>query len=292
MRPTLRIALVALALLAACANPCTAADLWARQNLAAWCIVPYDAAKRDAAARAEMLDRLKIRRLAYDWRAEHVASFDTEVTTMQAHRIEIVAWWFPTTLNADARTSLDVITRHGIHPQLWVTGAGAATKDAAEQEARIASEVARLRPIVAAAAKLGCKVGLYNHGGWFGEPENQLAVLAQLQREGAAHVGLVYNFHHGHDHLDRFAEFWPKIQRHVLAVNLNGMIAGGEKVGKKLLTLGQGDRELGLMRIIQASGWRGLIGVLNHQTNVDAEMGLRENIAGLERLAANLKSGI
>ena len=290
MRPTLRIALVALALLAACANPCTAADLWARQNLAAWCIVPYDAAKRDAAARAEMLDRLKIRRLAYDWRAEHVASFDTEVTTMQAHRIEIVAWWFPTTLNADARTILDVITRHGIHQQLWVTGAGAATKDAAEQEARIASEVARLRPIVAAAAKLGCKVGLYNHGGWFGEPENQLAVLAQLQRDGAAHVGLVYNFHHGHDHLDRFAEFWPKIQRHVLAVNLNGMIAGGDKVGKKLLTLGQGDRELGLMRIIQASGWRGLVGVLNHRTDVDAEVGLRENIAGLERLVAQINT--
>ncbi len=291
MRPPLRIALAALALLAACAVPCAAAtDLWARQNLAAWCIVPYDAAKRDAAARAEMLDRLKIRRLAYDWRAEHVASFDTEVTTMQAHRIEIVAWWFPTTLNADARTILDVITRHGIHPQLWVTGAGAATKDAAEQEARIASEVARLRPIVAAAAKLGCKVGLYNHGGWFGEPENQLAVLAQLQRDGAAHVGLVYNFHHGHDHLDRFAEFWPKIQRHVLAVNLNGMIAGGDKVGKKLLTLGQGDRELGLIRIIQASGWRGLVGVLNHRTEVDAEVGLRENIAGLERLAGKLKA--
>ncbi len=289
MRPPLRIALAALALLTAFAVPGAAADLWARENLVAWCIVPYDAAKRDSAARAEMLNRLQLRRLAYDWRAEHLASFDVEVTTMQAHRIELVAWWFPTTLNPDALAILDVIARHGIHPQLWVTGSGAATKDAAEQEARIATEVARLRPIVVAAAKLGCKVGLYNHGGWFGEPENQLAVLAQLQSDGAAHVGLVYNFHHGHDHLDRFAEFWPKIQRHVLAVNLNGMIAGGDKVGKKLLTLGQGDRELGLMRIIQASGWRGLVGVLNHETTVDAEVGLRENIVGLERLVGKLK---
>ena len=28
-----------------------------------------------------------------------------------------------------------------------------------------------------AAAQLGCKVGLYNHGGWFGDPDNELAVL-------------------------------------------------------------------------------------------------------------------
>ena len=171
-----------------------------------------------------------------------------------------------------------------------MTGSGAATKTAAEQEARLAAEVARLRPIVDAAAKLGCKVGLYNHGGWFGEPENQLALLERLHRDGAAHVGLVYNFHHGHDHLDRFAEFWPKIQRHVLAVNLNGMIPGGDKAGKKLVYVGQGERELDLMRTIHASGWRGMVGVLNHQTTVDAEVGLRENLAGLENLAGRLRT--
>ena len=44
------------------------------------------------------------------------------------------------------------------------------------------------------------------------------------------------------DQLDRFAEFWPKIRAHVLAVNLNGMIAGGDKVGKKIHPLGEGDR--------------------------------------------------
>ena len=267
-----------------------AGDAWVREDVVAWCIVPYDALKRDSAARAAMLNRLKIRRLAYDWRAEHVTSFDTEVATMTKHGIEIVAWWFPTQLDANARLILDVIARHKIHPQLWVTGSGAPTKSAEEQHARIESEIVRLRPIVDAAAKLGCQVGLYNHGGWFGEPENQLAILERLRVAGATNVGLVYNFHHGHDHLDRFAEFWPKIQRHVLAVNLNGMIADGDKVGKKLLYLGKGDRELGLMRVIHASGWRGLVGILNHQTKVDAEVGLGENLAGLERLTGKLGS--
>jgi hypothetical protein len=293
MRPPLpfAVAVAALsALLIAAVHAAPAApDLWARDHLAAWCIVPYDAAKRGPEARAAMLAGLGLRKLAYEWRAEHVATFDAEVLAMKARRIEIVAWWFPRSLDQNARTILDVIARHGIRPQLWVTGGGAPTKDAAEQEARIKSEVERLQPIVAAAVNLGCKVGLYNHGGWFGEPDNQLAVLARLRAAGATNVGLVYNFHHGHDHLDRFAEFWPRIQRDVLAVNLNGMIAGGDKAGKKLLYLGEGDRELDLMRVIESSGWRGLVGVLNHRTEVDAEIGLRENLAGLERLAGKLR---
>ncbi len=291
MRPPRRLVLLATLALPLLARPAhAAADLWARDNLAAWCIVPYDAAKRGPEARAAMLTGLGVRKLAYDWRAEHVATFDAEVLAMKSARIEIVAWWFPTTLDQNARTILSVIARHGIRPQLWVTGGGAPVKDAAEQEKRVAAEVARLTPIVASAANLGCKVGLYNHGGWFGEPENQLAVLEKLLAGGATNVGLVYNFHHGHDHLDRFAEFWPRIQRHVLAVNVNGMVAGGDKAGKKLLYVGRGDRELGLMRIIDASGWRGLVGVLNHQADVDAETGLRENLAGLEKLAARLRA--
>ena len=224
-----------------------AASLWQREELVAWCIVPYDAKKRDAPARAAMLERLHVHKLAYDWRAEHVAAFDTEVTTMAQHGIELVAWWFPTKLDDTARRILEVIERHKIHPQLWVTGGGALTKNDTEQSERIASEVARLRPIVGEAARLGCKVGLYNHGGWFGEPENQLAVLARLRAGGATNVGLVYNFHHGHDHLERFAKLWPQMQSAVLAVNLNGMVAGGDQLGKQIHYLGDGDHELALI---------------------------------------------
>lgn len=267
-----------------------AADLWSRDNLVAWCIVPFDAKKRDPAARAAMLEQLQLRRLAYDWRAEHVPTFDAEVTTMARHRIEIVAWWFPVKLDETAQQILNVIARHQIHPQLWTMGGSAALKDPSEQPARVASEATRLRPIVEAAAKLGCKIGLYNHGGWFGEPENQLAILERLRADGLTNVGIVYNFHHGHDHIARFAELWPRIQRHTLAVNLNGMVADGDKVGKKILYLGEGDRELAMMKIVQTSGWRGLVGVLNHRTDTDAETALRRNLAGLDQLAATLRA--
>ena len=132
-----------------------------------------------------MLERLGIRKFAYDWRAEHVPTFDAEVEAMKKHGIEFSAWWFPTTLDADARIILEVIARHKITPQLWVSGGGAAPADEAARIAQIESETRRIKPIATEAARLGCKVGLYNHGGWFGQPENQLALIARLEKDGS-----------------------------------------------------------------------------------------------------------
>lgn len=287
------LGLAAPALLAALSCPAakaaTAGDLWSRENLVAWCIVPFDAQKRDAAARADMLDQLQLRRLAYDWRAEHVPFFDAEVTTMARHGIELTAWWFPGKLDDTARTILDVIARHKIRPQLWVSGSSAPLKNPAEQATRVASEADRLRPIAAAAAKLGCQVGLYNHGGWGGEPENQLAILEQLRAGGFTNIGLVYNFHHGHDHITRFATLWPRIQAHALAVNVNGMVLNGDKTDRKILYLNEGDQEFAMLQVIQASGWRGPVGILNHRTDTDAAVALGRNLAGLEQLATRLR---
>ena len=148
----------------------------------------------------------------------------------------------------------------------------------------------RLRPIAQEAARLGCTVGLYNHGGWFGEPENQIAIIEKLRREGISNVGIVYNFHHAHAHIDDFAARWRLIQPHVLAVNLNGMARGADQRGQKIMYLGDGDAELEMIRIIQTSGWRGLVGVLNHRTDVDAEEGLKRNLQGLRQLVRQLET--
>lgn len=274
--------------LAAPARAQSASPLFARSNLVAWCIVPFDAKHRAPEERAQMLDRLGLRRLAYDWRAEHVPRFDAEVEAMQRHGIEIVAWWFPTTLDPEARTILSVIERHGIHPQLWVTGGGEPTRNVAEQRARVETEAARVKPIAAAAARLGCQVALYNHGGWFGDPDNQLAVLDRLRGEGVTNLGIVYNFHHGHADLPRFPELWRRMQPHLLAVNLNGMVENGDQRGRMVLNLGAGDRELAMLRLIRESGWRGPVGILDHRPETDSEETLRDNLRGLDWLVREL----
>ena len=145
--------------------------LFNHENLVAWCIVPFDGKKRGPEERAAMLERLGLKRLAYDYRAEHIPTFDAEMDALKRHGIELTAWWFPGSLNGQAKLILDVLRRHKIKTQLWVTGGGGPTASAEEQQQRIEAEANRIRPIAEAAAQIGCQVALYNHGGWFGEPE-------------------------------------------------------------------------------------------------------------------------
>ena len=261
--------------------------LFARSNLVAWCIVPFDAKKRGPEERAAMLERLKLTQFAYDYRAEHIPTFDTEMEALQRHHIQLLAWWFPTTMNDEARKILDVLQRHRIRAQLWVMGGGAPTKTPEEQAARVASESNRIRSIAEAAQKIGGSVALYNHGSWFGEPENQIAILEKLRAGGVTNVGIVYNLHHGHEHLDRFPALLQKMKPHLVALNINGMVRDGETSGRKILPLGQGDLDLALLRTIRDSGWRGPIGILNH-TEEDAEARLLDNLDGLDWLVPQL----
>jgi sugar phosphate isomerase/epimerase len=285
--PRISLSLLLAAVSTTGSAPAAEYHLFARTNLVAWCIVPFDAKKRGPEERAAMLEKLGLKRLAYDYRAQHVPTFDAEMEALQRHRIELTAWWFPTTLNDEARRILDVLKRHQLKTQLWVTGNGEPTKTEDEQRARVEAEARRVRPLAEEAARLGCTIGLYGHGGWFGQPENQIAVIERLKQEGVTNVGLVYNQHHGHEHLDRFAELLERMKPYLLVLNLNGMTRDGDKAGKKILPVAQGDLDLALLRTIRQSGWRGSVGILNH-TDADAEARLLDNLDGLEWLAAQL----
>ena len=258
--------------------------LFEQKNLMAWCIVPFDSKKRGPEERAAMLEKLGFTQFAYDYRAEHIPTFDAEVEALKKHKVELSAWWFPGDLNAEARGILDVLKRHKVKAQLWVTGGGEMPKSAREQKFQVIKEVNRIRPIAEEAAKIGCSVGLYNHGGWFGEPENQLAIIEELK---LPNVGIVYNQHHGHDHLDRFPELLKKMLPHLYVLNLNGMMSDGERRGQKILPLGQGELDLKLLKVISESGYQGPIGILGH-TQDDAEQRLQDNLDGLAWLVKQL----
>jgi len=261
-----------------------AQGLFARTNLVAWCIVPFDSQKRGPEERAAMLDRLGVKRLAYDWRAEHIPTFDAEVAALQKHGIELTAWWFPASLNDEAKAILACLERHQLRPQLWVTMGTEPESDPTQLAQKISGAVATLAPICSAAAKLGSPVALYNHLGWFGEPTNQVVVLQKLRAAGHTNVGSVYNFHHAHAHIDDFAQQLRVLQPYLLALNLNGMIWDGDRIGKKIIPLGTGDEELRMLQTLQASGWSGPVGIIGH-TEEDAEVKLRKELAGLEKLA-------
>lgn len=234
-----------------------------------------------------MMSQLGFRHFAYDYRSEHIPQFDAEIAACRKHGVSLDAWWFPGTLNDEARLILDVLRRNKVKAQLWVTGSGAMTTSPEAQRARVEAEAKRIGALAEAALPAGCTVGLYNHGSWFGEPENQIEIIALLKAQGITNVGIVYNQHHGHDHLQRFTSLLQKMKPHLLALNLNGMTRNGDRIGKKILPLGQGDLDPTLLKTVRDSGWHGPLGILNH-TDEDADARLRDNLDGLDWLLAQL----
>ncbi|MCA8986624.1 MAG: hypothetical protein KDA78_03230, partial [Planctomycetaceae bacterium] len=143
-------------------------------------------------------------------------------------------------------------------------------------------------PLVERTRGLGCKLGLYNHGGWGGEPQNLISVCEYLRRHHQAeHVGIVYNLHHGHGHIDDFADVLEKMKPYLLCLNLNGMTRNGDQIGQKILPLGAGEFDLPLLKIIRDSGYAGPIGIIGH-TQDDVAERLQDNLDGLHWLTAQL----
>ena len=128
------------------------------------------------------------------------------------------------------------------------------------------------------AAEIGCTVGLYNHGGWYGMPENQLEVMDYLKRPN---IGIVYNLHHAEEDIERFPQFFSKILPHLMAVNLMGL---RKENPVKVVPVGEGDAEAEMIRIIRDSSYRGPIGIINEETAPDAEVGLTMNVDGLKKI--------
>lgn len=247
-------------------------DIFARENLFAWCIVPFDSKNRGPKERVEMLQRLGIRRVAYDWRAEHVPQWDEEMDLYAKAGIELVGFW---DFNDAA---LELMKRHKIKTQFWIMMPGNG-KDQAE---RIEAAARHVEGVARKAQQANCSVALYNHGGWSGEPENQIAVIQRLKAKGIDNVGICYNLHHAHHRMKDFPSLLKQMRPYLWCLNLNGM-----KEGTKILPLGQGDDDLGILKSIVASGYRGPVGILNHR-DIDAEEGLKQNIEGLKKLLKQL----
>ncbi|MCH8328710.1 MAG: hypothetical protein IID15_09360 [Candidatus Marinimicrobia bacterium] len=255
-----------------------------KNNLFAWCIVPFDAKKRNPEERARMLASLGTKGLAYDWRNEHIPEFDAEIDALNRHGIDLTAFWIHCNAvnpleTPHQKTILDLLERRKIKTQLWVALDMPRGSENKSQEEKLSLATSAIGQLADAAQKIGCSVGLYNHGGWFGEPENQIAIIKRLNRP-ESDVGMVYNFHHGHDHLESFAELLALMQPYLMALNLNGMKTGGPQI----LALGAGDRELAMLEIVRESGYAGPVGILGHRADEDVQIVLSKNIAGLKKL--------
>jgi sugar phosphate isomerase/epimerase len=256
------------------------AGLFAKENLVAWCIVPFDSSERGPEERASMLDKLGFDQFAYDYRDKHIPSFKKEIEVLKEHQISLNAVWLwvdpANPWNEANRTIIDILEETGTVTELWVGFPDQAFEGKSDKES-LAISVEALRSILERTEKMGCSLALYNHGGWYGEPENQLRIIEAM---GSKDIKIVYNFHHGHHQVEQFEELLNRMLPHLSTININGMRVEGPKI----ITLGEGNREAEMLRIIIESGYDGPIGILGHTEGEDIEVVLERNLKGLELL--------
>ena len=262
-------------------------NVFARYNLIAWCVVPFDAAHRGPVERAQMLQRLGITMLAYDWRDKDIPTFDKEVDALKEYGIKLQAFWLtfgsdPASENG-VRAVLDLLKRRNVTTEIWCMYRPPAGFNDLSQDEKVAQIAEAVKYLAVEAQKLRCKVGLYDHGGWFGDPNNQIAIINKLKMDN---IGVVYCFHHSFttEEIEQFPDRLAKMKPYLYAINLNGMKAGSHEVR----TIGEGDREVEMIREILKSGYHGPIGIIHEQPQLDAEIGLRRNIDGLKRVLVQI----
>jgi sugar phosphate isomerase/epimerase len=256
--------------------------LFAKDNLVAWCIVPFDSVDRTPEERSGMLEELGLKQFAYDWRLEHLPTFQDEIKSLKDHQIKLTSVWV--WIDTDSTVILDenneqlfnIIKQNSIKTDFWLGFSNKHFEGLSDEE-KLEKAVASITYIQERAKQMGCTVSLYNHGDWFGEPENQVRIIENM---GAKDVGIVYNFHHAHLQVEQFPTLLEKMLPYLKTVNINGM----KVEGPKILPVGEGDKELQMLTTLKNSGFNGTIGILSHIETEDAKVVLQRNIDGLKSL--------
>lgn len=262
-------------------------SLFEKSNLIPWSIVGFDVKERTPKQRLEMLERLGYSQYAYGYRSKHIASMKQEWQLAKEKGIEIKAVWLYINLNKDKVGSLkpesEVVFKNlkelGLKTQIWV-GFQPTYFDKLSDEESLKQSVAMIEYLSKKAKKMGCKIALYNHGGWYGKPENQLRIIKALPKQD---LGVVFNFHHAHDSLDKYSKNIKILFPYLWSVSLNGMKAEGPKI----ITIGKGNLEKQLIQQLIDLNYRGTFNILGHVKGGDPEIILQNNYNGLSQLFKN-----
>ncbi|WP_397447597.1 sugar phosphate isomerase/epimerase family protein [Polaribacter sp. R77954] len=261
--------------------------LFQKDNLIPWSIVGFDVKERTPIQRLEMLERLGYTQYAYGYRPKHIPTMLQEWQLAKEKNIKIKAVWLYINLYKDKvgqlRTDAEVVfenlKKSGLKTQIWV-GFYPNYFDKLSDAESLQQSVAMISYLSEKAKKLGCKIALYNHGGWFGKPENQLRIIKALPKED---LGVVFNFHHAHDSLDNYRENIKKLFPYLWSVSLNGM----KKEGPKIITIGKGNLEKSMINELFKLNYQGTFNLLGHVKGGDPELILEENFLGLKVLFDN-----
>ncbi len=214
----------------------------------------------------------------------HLPQMARELRLAKKEGVEVISVWMWIDGRTDALGKLSgsnekvfkVIDEVGYKGQIWVSFAANFFEDLSDSEA-IAKGAEMIAFLSKRATTLGCKIGLYNHGDWFGEPKNQIQIIKALPDKN---LGLVYNFHHAHHQIDAYPEMLDTMLPYLWYVNLSGL----RKEGPKILPIGKGNHEKEMIQLLLDKGYTGDFGILGHVAEKDVELVLKANLNGLRTM--------
>ncbi len=256
------------------------------EDLSAWCIIDFDAKERTPEQRIVMLQELGITKYGFEKGKGDLSKMKHEFQLASESNIEIVSIFLWLNAKRDSIGKLSPNNQQLLanlketqqKPAVWLSFSNNFFEDRTQKESIVlATEMIRfIKPRM---DSLDCKLALYNHHGWFGNPHNQLEVLEKL---GQNDIGLVYNFHHAQEYVEEFPEIVKKIVPYLSHVNVNGV----KKKGPQILTIGDGDYEFNMIQQLLDAGYKGTWGILGHIKTEDVKLVLERNIAGLQKFKA------
>ncbi len=254
------------------------------EEVSPWCILGFDILDRTPPQRIAMLKELGFTKYGYNRGKGTFEEMKEEFDLAKQNDIEItsVFLWLNAKRDSIGKLSpanqdlLNNLKEVDYKPTIWVSFSDNYFKDLT-QEQSVDLSIQFLTFVKARADELGCKLAIYNHHGWFGNPYNQVEILEKLNEES---LTMVYNFHHAQDYVDQFSEIAKMITPYLSFVNLNGV----KKDGPQIIPIGKGDHEIEMIRQLRVAGYKGPWGILGHIKTEDVRKVLEENISGLNLL--------
>lgn len=259
------------------------------KDVSPWCILEFDSLERTPKERIAMLKEMGFTKYGFDKVKGDLSTMKEEFKLARENDIEIssVFLWLNSKRDSIGKLSqsnqeiLSNLKEIEEKPIIWVSFSNNFF-EGKSQEQSLELSIEMIKFIKLKADEVGCKLALYNHRGWFGNPYNQLEILRELNEES---LTMVYNFHHAHEYVDEFPEIVKKMKPYLSHVNLNGV----KKEGPEILPIGKGDYEYGMIKNLLDEGYIGPWGILGHIKTEDVQKVLTRNLEGLKLINSKIR---
>lgn len=254
------------------------------EELSPWCILGFDSLDRTPTERIAMLKEMGFTKYGYNRGKGVFDEMQEEFKLAKENGIDInaVFLWLNAKRDTIGKLSpanqdlLNNLKKVDYKPTIWLSFSDNFFKDRS-QDASVNYSIDMIQSIKTMADDIGCKLAIYNHHGWFGNPHHQVKILKTLNDPS---IGMVYNFHHAHEYVDEFPQVVKKMIPYLSYVNLNGV----KKEGPQILPIGEGDYELSMIQELLDQGYDGPWGILGHIKTDDVQKVLERNLHGLNLL--------